>query len=57
MKGLEFWATDELTDSQLPIFDAWSSEFMLREWTREVMRDEILLALNMPLPASRGRSF
>jgi hypothetical protein len=45
MTGLDFWATDPHTDSVLPFFDQWSTEFMLQEWTREVMRDEIMLAL------------
>jgi len=45
MTGLDFWATDPHTDSVLPIFDAWSTKFCLQEWTREVMRDEIVLAL------------
>ena len=45
IKGLDFWTTDPYTDSVLPIFDAWSTKFCLQEWTREVMRDEILFAL------------
>jgi hypothetical protein len=45
MTGLDFWATDPWTDSKLPIFDTWSTEFMLREWSCEIMRDEITAAL------------
>ena len=50
MQGLDFWATDAWTDSNLPIFDSWSIEFMLSEWTREVNRDEVLFALGLPIP-------
>jgi len=45
MKGLDFWATDAWTDGVLPIFDEWSTTFLLQEWTREVMRDEIMHAM------------
>ena len=40
--GLDFWATDAVTDSQLPLFDDWSITFLLREFTREVNRDWML---------------
>jgi len=50
MKGLDFWATDACTDGSLPIFDEWSTTFMLSEWTREIMRDEVLFALGLPIP-------
>ena len=43
MQGLDFWATDDWTDSRLPL-DEWTSTFVLSEWTREVMRDEVLFA-------------
>jgi hypothetical protein len=44
-QGLDFWATDAWTDSALPIFDDWSVQFCLQEWRREVLRDEIRMAL------------
>jgi len=49
MQGLDFWATDDWTDSRLPL-DEWTSTFVLSEWTREVMRDEVLFALGLPIP-------
>jgi hypothetical protein len=45
MRGLDFWATDAWTNSHLPMFDDWSTKFMLQEWAIEVMRDEILQGL------------
>jgi hypothetical protein len=50
MQGLDFWATDQHTDSVLPIFDEWSITFMLSEWTRELLRDEVYFALGLPIP-------
>jgi hypothetical protein len=50
MRGLDFWATDAWTDGNLPIFDDWSTKFMLSEWTRELLRDELLFALGLPIP-------
>jgi hypothetical protein len=46
MKGLDFWATDAWTDSGVPIFDEWSVAFELQELTREIMRDEVMLAID-----------
>ena len=49
MKGLDFWATDAWTDSGVPVFDDWSVKFTLREWSRELMRDEVMRAFeNIP---------
>jgi len=41
MKGLDFWATDDWTDGQEPMWDEWSIKFMFWEWQREVFRDEL----------------
>ena len=49
MQGLDFWSTDEWTDSRLPL-DEWTATFTLSEWTREVLRDEVLFALGLPIP-------
>ena len=46
MKGLDFWATDAWTDSMLPIFDDWSTSFLLSEWWNELIREEIMLLIN-----------
>jgi hypothetical protein len=51
MKGLDFWATDEWTDGGLPIFDEWSITFLLSEHMREIMRDEVMLALGIIIPS------
>ena len=48
MKALDFWATDAWTDGELPMFDPWTSAFRMREWIREVTRDEVLLSLGLP---------
>ena len=45
MKGLDFWATDAHTNSVLPIFDEWSTTFLLQEWLREIMRDELIFLM------------
>jgi len=53
VKALDFWATDAWTDGELPSFDEWSRSFRMREWVREVTRDEVLLALGS-IPTSGG---
>ena len=52
MKGLDFWATDEWTDGRSPIFDDWSTKFMLWEWQLEVYREALREALLTPQPTS-----
>ena len=49
MKGLDFWATDAWTDSGLPIFDEWSTTFLLREHQRQIMYEELMLAWGISL--------
>jgi hypothetical protein len=45
MSGLDFWATDDATDRVLPLFDAWSTSFLLYEWMKEITREEIIHAI------------
>ena len=49
MQGLDFWATDAWTDCRLPL-DEWAATFILSEWQREVLRDEVYFALGLPIP-------
>ena len=55
MKGLDYWATDDWTDERLPMWDDWSTKFMLWEWQREVYREVLREALLMPSPLARCR--
>jgi hypothetical protein len=50
MSGLDFWAVDQSSEKQIPIFDEWSIRFLLMEWGRELFRNELRQAMDERLP-------